>query len=175
MVENIEEALQLARKLEMDGIDFYTDASDKAASSQAKRLFDSLCGDEKRHLDVVEKIGKGMGVNVEDMPSPAENIETIFTEASEEIGERSKVSAAENEVIDMALDIERRSYKLYDDAAQETNDSDQKKLFERLAHEENQHYRMLENTREYLDNNDEWFLWKEWGLLTGDLSSLGGA
>jgi hypothetical protein len=34
---------------------------------------------------------------------------------------------------------------------------------------------MLENTREYLDNNDEWFLWKEWGLLTGDLSSLGGA
>ena len=74
---------------------------------------------------------------------------------------------------------------LSDEAAQEIStivskedlesddEEEEKELFERLAQEENQHYKMLENTDEYLNENEKWFLTQEYGLLTGDMSSLG--
>ncbi len=174
MDDELSEVIQLARKMELDGIEFYTDAARKSANPQAQRLFDSFAGDEKRHLEIVEKIAQGIGVNVEDMSMPRDEIRTVFGRADAEISPQQEASADELTAIEIALGMEKDSYDLYKGRADAETDAVRKALFERLAEEENQHYEILENTRQYLTDNNKWVLWNEWGLLTGDMSSLGG-
>ncbi|MBS3764095.1 MAG: ferritin family protein [Planctomycetes bacterium] len=174
MAGDLTEAIQLARKMELDGIGFYDDAAKKAGNPQAAQLFKSFSKDEERHLKIVSKVAEGMGVDVDQMPMPADEIKTVFSTAGQEIAVEAEVSASEREAIEMALEMEEKSYKLYADAAKNAGTADQRAIFERLSQEENQHYSILENTREYLDENEQWNLSEEWGLLMGDLTSLGG-
>jgi len=173
MAKSLRDVFQLARKMEMDGVKFYHDAAKKAANPQAKRLFESFALDEERHLRIVADLAKGKGVDVESMPMPAESIKTVFTEADAEAAAAQQATADETKAIRMAMEMERESYRLYDDAARRGDSEDIKVIFKRLAQEENQHYAMLENTQEYLTDNKKWFLWNEWALLTGDMSSMG--
>lgn len=174
MNESLEEAIQTARKMEMDGIEFYGKAAENAGNPDAERFFQSLQSDEERHLDIVEKIGRGMGVDIDNMPTPEQGIRTVFSEVDPSVAADQEATAEEKEAVEIALGMEKDSYDLYDEAAENAEDEDQRALFERLAKEENQHYVMLENTLEYLQENSNWTLWKESGLLTGDMSSLGG-
>ncbi len=103
---------------------------------------------------------------------PRETIRTIFADAAGKSDDYAKATQDERDAIQVAMGMETKSFQLYTDSAAEADDASTKELFERLAAQENQHYEMLENTLEYLNSNEEWFLWKEGGLLTGDMSSL---
>jgi len=173
MGKSLSDIIQLARKMETDGIKFYADAALKAANPQAKRLFESFSEDEERHLGIIGDIAKGIGVNVDDMSMPKESIQTAFSQTDAQARERQQVTADETRAIEIAMEMERDSYRVYQNAGSEAEDQTHKSLFGRLASEENQHYEMLENTQQYLGDTQKWFLWNEWGLLTGDLSSLG--
>jgi len=173
MGKSLNECIQLARKMEMDGAKFYGEAAAKAVNPQAKRLFESFAADEKRHLGIVEQMARGAGVDISNMPMPAEEIRTVFSKAKEKLGKEQTVSDDERHAIEKALVMETESYRLYEEAAAQAKDAAQKALLERLASEEDQHYGMLVNTQEYLDDNQKWFMWKESALLTGDMSSLG--
>jgi rubrerythrin len=172
MAKNLDDVIQLARKMEMDGARFYSDAARKATHAQAKRLFESFSKDEERHLGIVESIAKGLGVDVKKMPMPSESIKTVFSKADPG-ATAGEATADELSAIKTALEMERDSYRLYNDACSKATDETRKSIFRRLAAEENQHFEMLQNTEEYLTDNKKWFLWKEAGLLTGDMSSLG--
>jgi rubrerythrin len=173
MPETLQELVQLARKMETDGIKFYTQAAQISGNRQGKRLFECLVADERRHLQVVEQIARGAGVDVSKMPMPRESIKTVFSEAAVTVGEETEVSADAKKAIEIAMGMETESYKLYKRSAEAVGDKTQKAIFERLAQEENQHYEILENTLQYLTDNKKWFLWNEAALLTGDMSSLG--
>ncbi len=173
MAENLKDALQIARKMELDGKTFYSEASEKAGDELAKRFFASLAKDEERHLSIIEKVGQGMGVDIENLPTPAERIQTVFSELEGSRVSEIAATAEEKDAIAVALEMEKKSYELYAEAAEMTSDAQQARLFHRLQAEENQHYEMLINTEEYLNDNDKWFLNSECGLLTGDMSSLG--
>lgn len=173
MSDGIEEIMQLARKMEIDGKDLYSKASENATSKKARSFFASLAEDETRHLSIVEKMGKGLGVDVDDMPSPAERIQTVFSKISSGDMDELATTSEEQEVIDIALKMEKKSYNLYERAADAADNDQKRKLLERLKQEENQHYEMLQSTAEYLNENHKWFLDEEDGLLTGDVSSLG--
>jgi rubrerythrin len=172
MAKNFKDALQTARKMEMDGIDFYTKLAEKCASEAGKELFTSFAGDEKRHLRVIKEIAEGMGVSTRDLPMPRDSIRTIFSDAAAKTDDYAEATQDEKGAIQIAMGMETKSYELYKGAAQSAPDDSMRELFERLAVQENQHYEMLENTLEYLSSNEAWFLWKEGGLLTGDMSSL---
>ncbi len=173
MTNNIHDILQKARKMEIDGRELYEKARDSATSEMAKRFFDSLAQDEKRHLSMVEKMGKGMGVDVDNMPLPAERIRTVFSEISSREVSELAATAEDQDALEMALKMEKDSYDLYARAAGLADSDATKQLLERLKQEENQHYEMLRNTEEYLKDNKQWFLTQEDALLTGDMSSLG--
>ncbi len=169
----IEEVLQKARKMELDGIEFYSKASGNASNEMAKRFFASLVEDEKRHFDIIEKVGKGMGVDVESLPYPADSIKTVFSEFDDKSISEIAATAEEKDAVATALEMEKKSYDLYAEAAANAADDQQAQLFSRLEQEENQHYEMLQNTSDYLNDNEKWFLNVEGALLTGDMSSLG--
>lgn len=173
MDPEFQKALDRARKLELDGIEFYTKAAERCGVGSGKRMFESFAGDERRHLKAICDVAKGLGVDMSKQPMPRDEIRTLFADLSQRLGEDAQVTAGEQEAIRTAMGMETESYKLYKGQAQTAKDENTRKLFERLSHEENQHYEMLENTLEYVTDNRKWFLWKEWALIVGDQSSLG--
>ena len=173
MGEEFKEAIEKARKLERDGADFYTEAAEKCTVISGKRMFESFAGDERRHLRMIDDMAEGLGVDLDQSPMPRDEIRTLFSTAEETLGDDIRATADEKDAIRIAMEMETKSYKLYKGAAAEATDDVPRELFERLAREENQHYEMLENTREYLSSNQQWFMWNEWALIVGDQSSLG--
>jgi len=173
MEAELKDAFDMARKLELDGIEFYTRAAERCGVPSGKRMFESFANDECRHLRIINEVAQGLGVDLDNLPMPRDEIRTLFAEAEVRAGEDAEASADEQEVVRVAMGMETESYKLYKGAAEKAKDDLTRRLFERLAREENQHYEMLENTLEYLSDNRKWFLWKEWALIVGDQSSLG--
>ncbi len=172
MGEQLSEAIERAMKLELDGIEFYTDAARKCSGLPGKRMFESFAADERRHLRIIQDLSKGLGVDVDQLPMPRDEIRTIFSSASETLADDLRATAQEKDAIRIAMGMETQSFELYKEAAAEATEESARKLFERLAREENQHYEMLENSLEYLSSNEEWFMWSEWALIVGDQSSL---
>ena len=172
MNKDVAKALEIAEKQEQDGIDWYSKLADKCGSEAAEQMFRSFKKDEERHLQWVKHMAEGMGVDLSAAPLPRESIKTIFEEAADETDEYAEAPEEQTEAIDLALSMEKKSYKTYKQAADNADDPVVKATFERLAQEENEHYVMLENTREYLEHNDEWFLWEENALIMGDQSTL---
>jgi rubrerythrin len=52
-------------------------------------------------------------------------------------------------------------------AAQGATDEDEKALFERLAFEESEHYKILQDLRDYLEQTGWWLLWGEGAFMDG--------
>jgi rubrerythrin len=173
MDQEFRDALEKARKLEIDGADFYTKLAQMCASDAGRQLFESFAADERRHLKVVSDVAKGLGANIDDMPMPRDTIRTLFADIEANMEEATAASAEEREAVEVALGAEKQSFDLYQRAAKDADDEATRRLMARLAQEENQHYEMLENTLEYLDGNKEWFLWNEGGPIQGDQSSIG--
>jgi rubrerythrin len=174
MTDELLGALERAQKLEIDGAEYYLNLAARCRSQAAAEMFRSFAADEHRHLRIVRDMAEQMSVDVAGMPTPREEIRTIFGEAAERADDVAQASADEKEAVAVAMGMEKASFDLYTESAREAEDDETRRLLERLALEENQHYEMLENTLEYLNANDQWFLWTEGGLLTGDQSSLGG-
>jgi rubrerythrin len=173
MDPEFQKALDKARKMELDGIDFYTKAAETCTVPSGRRMFESFAGDERRHLKIICEVAKGLGVDMSKQPMPRDEIRTLFTTLPAQFSEDAQASADEEQAIRVAMGMETESFKLYSTQAKKAADDATRKLFERLAREENQHYEMLENTLEYLTDNQKWFLSKEWALIVGDQSSLG--
>jgi rubrerythrin len=172
MDEELKGVLDSARKMEMDGADFYTELAQKCGVLSGKRMFESFAADEQRHLKIITDVAEGLGVSMEGQPMPRDEVRTIFTEAKENLGDYLEADPDEKEAIRIAMGMETESFNLYTAAAEGAGDGLVRQILERLAREENQHYEMLENTLEYLNSNQEWFLWNEWALIVGDQSSL---
>jgi len=173
VMSELDAAIEKARKLEMDGAEYYTKVAEKCAVESGRRMFESFANDERRHLKIIEDVAKGIGVDISSMPMPRDEIQTIFAHADEKVGEKVVVSADERGAVRVAMGMETESYNLYIQCAEVAEDDVTRDLYRRLSREENQHYEMLENTLEYLETNDAWFLDKEWALIVGDQSSLG--
>ncbi len=173
MGQEMKNAIEKARKLEIDGAEYYSRVADECSVEMGKYMFRSFADDEKRHLRIIEDVAKGMGVDIDSMPMPRDEIRTIFSHADEHVSQQVIATADEKEAVRVAMNMETESFKLYDEAAKAADDEQVEKLFSRLAREENQHYEMLENTLDYLDSNEKWFLQNEWALIVGDQSSLG--
>ena len=176
MVANEEErkrALKVAIETEEDGLDMYNAAAEKAENPIAKKMFEGLAEDEKHHLEMIKAIAEYMGLEgmwqAAREGTPTDRLETIFTKAREEVVEKEAPTADEFQALGRAMKFEKNGHDYYVEAAEKATDEDAKELFERLAQEEDEHYRILESTREYLDRTGEWFLSDEWGLLSGDM------
>jgi rubrerythrin len=172
MNEDVANALEIAEKQEEDGIDYYAELAEKAGSEAARQMFLSFKKDEERHLRWVKKMAEGMGVDASQAPLPRESIKTIFEEAEETADETAEATEDQTEAIGVAMEMEKKSFDNYREAADDADDAIVQALFERLAQEENQHYVMLENTRQYLEDTDSWFLAEEDALIQGDQSTL---
>jgi len=171
--EEQRDALRLAIDTEEEGLEMYEAAADNAQNEVAEKMFRGLAEDERHHLEMIKAIAEEMDLqaafDAAREGTARERMETIFSQAKEEVVEKQAPTSDEYEALKRALKFEKDGYHQYTRAAKNAEDDKARKLFERLQGEEDEHYRILESTMEYLDKTGKWFLSDEWGLLMGDM------
>lgn len=159
-------AIKIAIKMETDAINFYTEAAKKTQNSVGKKMFLTITEDEKRHLEMLSQIFKGLDITIKDI-SPMKNIKTIFEEMKHEMMQRLEATADDLEAFKIAMEMEKEGVEFYKKAALEAKTDRERLLFERLIKEEQEHYNVFANTYFFLSDTGNWFMWEEHSIVDG--------
>jgi rubrerythrin len=166
------EVLQLAVRMEIEGKDFYQEASQKSSNKLARELFQHLANEEDVHRKKFEEIYEALkrGRNWPDVKPPSEKgerLKSLFAEATKALGSKIKVAESELEAIKVAMDMEIKSYNFYHSRSEQSNLPVEKRFYEALAGEEREHHLALFDSYEYLSDPAGWFTQKEHWSLDG--------
>lgn len=159
-------ALEISKKMETDAIKFYTEAAARTSYPAGKKMFLTITEDEKRHLELITQLIKGMNITVGDV-SPMKRVQTVFESLKDEMMKKVSASKDEMEAFRIAMEMEKEGEKFYEKALAEAKTEKEKALFARLIEEEKQHYAIFSNTYSHLADTGNWFLWEERGVIEG--------
>lgn len=159
-------AVEIAVKMETDAIDFYEGAAAKVRNKVGQEMFLSIVEDEKRHLQMLADIFKGMEITAKEI-HPMKTIRTVFEELKNEMMERVQATEDEINAFGIAMDMEKEGMEFCRRVAAEAPSAKEKALFERLAKEEEQHFAVFANTYFFLKDSGSWFLWEEHSIVDG--------
>jgi len=155
-VKKMLEILRSAIQMEIDGKEFYQQAGEKSSNKLARELFQGLASEEDDHRrkfeEIYEALKKGQDWPAVEPPSgKGKQLESIFLKASKELGSEIKIAQSELEAIETAMNMELKTYDLY----------------QALAAEERGHHLVLLDSYEYLTDPTGWFTVKEHWTLDG--------
>lgn len=159
-------AIEIAIKMEADAINFYETAAGKTSHPVGKKMFLTIAEDEKRHLDMLSQIFKGLDIEIMDV-SPIKNIKTIFESMEDEMMQRVEATTDELEAFKIAMQMEKEGVEFYRKVLSQAQTDKEKALFERLIKEEHQHYDIFANTYFFLSDTGNWFMWEEHSIVDG--------
>ena len=159
-------AIETATKMETEAIKFYSEAADKTSHPVGKKMFLTIVEDEKRHLQMLSDLLKGLDLKLQDV-SPLKSIKTIFEEKKEEMMQRVTASQDELEAFKVAMDMEKEGKEFYLKHGPTLSSELEKRLFETLAREEEEHFRVFSNTYHFLKDTGNWFMWEERSIVEG--------
>lgn len=159
-------SIEIAIKMETDAINFYTEAAERTKYPVGKKMFHTIAEDEKRHLEMLSQIFKGVDIEVKDV-SPMKRVKTIFEAMRSEMMQRVEATTDELEAFKIAMDMEKKGVEIYNKFASDAQTEKEKTLFERLIKEENQHYDIFANTYFFLSSTGNWFMWEEHSIVEG--------
>ena len=173
--------LRRGMSLERDGYRFYLGAAERASDRRGQRMFLDLADQEKDHLKLLlseyQALEAGRGwrpfeqameepfpldpaspnLPGEEPPNPA----PVFT-PDREVSLEGDIAALE-----FALETERISRELYAQGARDSQDESARGAYEFLVDQEEQHYRLLESTHDYLNQNETWWDSEEYPFFIG--------
>ncbi len=159
-------ALEMAMKMETDAIKFYSEAAAKTKYPVGKRMFQTIAEDEKRHLQMISELIKGLEVTARDV-SPMKNVKSVFETMQGEMMRKAAATKDELEAFKIAMDMEKEGKDFYVKTLAGAKKEKEKALLERLIREEEQHYAIFANTHQFLSDTGNWFMWEERGIVEG--------
>lgn len=136
--KKFQEIIQFAIDKEIKSFNFYTSASQVAKYSGVKELFSELAQQEMGHRKMLEKhdMGKIVQAKIEKVP------DLKISDYMIDVEFRPDMPYAD--ILRVAMKMEERALKLYNDLNESNKDEDLKKLFTFLANEEAKHKLRLE-------------------------------
>jgi len=153
--------LEFAIKMELDGQKYYLEQANKNKSNWLNRVFLLLAEAEMEHASLLRK-----RLNDEDYTlsnTKISEIKSVFHGLKDykasEIRETTQL-----DVYRLAVDIEEKSIKLYEDMLKEATNDNDKELFRFLIEEENQHLIMFDELVKMVNRPEEWVESAEFGL-----------
>jgi rubrerythrin len=164
--ENTVNSVGIAIKMETDAISFYEEGAQKTRNPVGKKMFLSIAADERRHLDMLTAIFKGLDIEITEA-RPIEAVKTIFGEMKEAMMKRAEATADEQEAFKIAMEMEKKGMEFYTKAMSQTPSDKEQRLFQQLAKEEQEHYAVFSQTYSFLNETGNWFLWEEKGIIEG--------
>ena len=163
------EALHVAIQTETDGMEFYGKAAAACENPLGKRMFESLVQDERNHLAWLHDVAKGVSPKDDCVPGEVfkGQVKTIFKEVTDDVKKRIEAGPDDIEAVKIAMEMEQKAYRFYVDAAGKATGDAEKKLYQKLAVEENAHWLMLEDAHLYLTAPEIWDIKNNPPLLEG--------
>jgi erythrin-vacuolar iron transport family protein len=155
MNEDVRECLSIldkAVKFEETGMAFFLERAANAPSELERNLFRSLAEDEKGHKAYLLQLKSQLlaSNDPEDMQPEVDDdhrsAREIFEAALEKAKDPYTAEPDELKIIQGAMDVERRGYTMYTDAAASVRSERAKEIFRALAREEQHHFALLKNT-----------------------------
>lgn len=149
-------ALAAAWQIEDHGIKLYSAMSERVKDKEGKNILQSLAQDEAQHKAWLEReidrIFPGRRIK-EIEPDPAYGITPakVFSLPDE------MTSQDEIEALEAAIEVEKRSARLYEEVAAAADDHELRSMMERLARWERGHQRILEDNLHYLRRGGSWY------------------
>lgn len=173
--------LRRGMSLERDGFRFYTQAAQRASGVRGRQMFLDLAAQEKDHLRLLlaqyHALEAGQGwipyqdAMRADFPLDPANPDLPGEEPPDPLPvftpEREVSLAGDIAALEFGLETERISWQLYSRAAEEADDLQAQEAYEFLTRQEAEHYRLLQNTHEYLTRNQTWWDSEEYPFFTG--------
>jgi rubrerythrin len=129
-------------------------------------MFLTITEDEKRHLEMITQLIKGLNITHQDV-SPMKNVKTVFEALKDEMMKKVEATADELEAFKIATQMEKEGKEFYEKALAQAKTDKEKALLQRLIKEEQQHYEIFSNTHEFLADTGNWFMWEERGIVEG--------
>jgi len=147
-------AIKIAMVAETKAQKFYAQAASKAVLPQAQEMFRQLADFERGHYNRLKELAASLTKKKGYLEYPGTDVNIrVKSEASGAV-EPNKEDALD--ILIMAIGAERDAEKHYNQLARKTKDPAGKKMFERLAFEENGHYRLLSDEFYLLNNKGRW-------------------
>jgi rubrerythrin len=147
------DAIQIAMEAEQKAAAFYADAAHKTANPMGQSLFEQLAEFERYHYQKLADLTKSLqdkgaffGYEGRVLISPPHEIKS-----AEEPNKMSMIK-----IINLAIDTEREAENRYVALAKQTVDPDGRAMFNKLAQEEHNHYRVLGDVYWNLNNRGTW-------------------
>ena len=158
---------QFAMKMEKDGEDFYRRLAKEATVPGLAKIFVMLADEEVKHYTVVERLSRK-----EKNPQLADtaildNVKNIFLGMREEKEQLFIDATAATTSYRKACTIEAESEEFYREKAGQAADENDWRIFLRLAREEANHLRIMENILEFVSRAEpgNWLENAEWHHL----------
>ena len=145
---------EYALKMEKDGENLYRQAARSSPNKAIKAILTMLADDEVRHYEAIEKIRSAEPEQLADTSILAD-AKNVFSEMKES-GEKFTSEKDHISLYKKALNIEAESKDFYTEKAAEVSEQNYKKLFLRLAQEEQKHYVLVENIIDFLSRPNTW-------------------
>jgi rubrerythrin len=156
-------ALKQATEIEKEGLEFYTKAAERTTDRAGQEVFRSLAQDEELHLRIVSQQYRVLSESGEWAPSDelAEadvNLDKplLFPADWEGLQQTIRPDASDRQALLFALEIEHRNWDLYRKAAQETENTQGKEMYRRLASAEQNHFNLVMLNYEHLTTLGHW-------------------
>ena len=148
--------LEMAIYSEQSAYDFYLNLSNQIENQSGKEKFKFLAEDEKRHRCMLE--GEYLRENKQSkFKFDAKKVKSIEAKIDTQ---SSAVDA-----LDLAIQLEREAYKFYIRASEKAEEQPGKKMFLKLAEEEDRHYNVLAAERQALSSNFYWYEYNVPGVM----------
>lgn len=171
---NLEEAIKSAIEYEGKVHKTYLEAMDKATDDVGKRVFKTLCDEEKRHLvylrerlDEWKSTGK---ITVAELKTDIPTKEAIaegINKLREKVGEKQGAEYdTELEMLRRALQVEVETSNFYKDMVRQLDDEGQK-MFERFVEIEEGHQAIVQAEIDSVSGMGFWFDSREFSLEMG--------
>ncbi len=166
------EGLRTAIQMEIDGKQFYLKASQESGNEAGRKLLQTLAAEEDIHRQKFEQIYESIRAgnawpSVEYRPDGGQELRTIFSRATGELGGGVKAPATELAAAQTAVDMEARTFDFYKQQARQATEPAARAFFEAVAAQEREHQLILLDYYEYLKNPAAWFVDKEHPSLDG--------
>jgi rubrerythrin len=136
--KKFKEILKFAMDKEIKSFNFYTNARKMAKYSGAKDMFSELSKEEVGHRKMLEKLDMKKITQAKIEKVPDLKISDYIVDAE------FKPDMPYAEILRMAIKMEERAFKLYNNMNKSNKDENLKKLFSLLANEEAKHKLRLE-------------------------------
>jgi rubrerythrin len=154
--------LQIALKMEEDGKEFYLKSAKASPNKLGAQLFRRLAAEEDIHREVFKNIynqikNKNQWPDVK-LQAHGKELQTVFSAAINSMDKQYKAGQIEKDAVKTGMDMENKTLDFYNERKAKTNLATEKQLYEALAMQESEHFRLLQDYYEFLNDPAEYYV-----------------